>query len=474
MEDFSRVLEGCRVELSPGVLSAVRRAREAYTEFTRSRRVYGLYTGVGALQEKRLPGQGHEREERLVFEHAAGVGEFLGHEPSRLVLFTRVLQLSRGHSPIRPSIVEFLVELLNRDIIPAIPVYGSVGASGDLAPLAHIALAAMGRGLVWYRGELREARTVLSEQGLEPLRLGPGEALSLINGTAYSTGILAYTLLQLYNMLGAWCRVAGASIGLVSCNREHYDYETASAKRHVLPRDLYDVFFSTLRSVKPRSGEECGKKVQDPYSLRCTPQVISAVYSWLRRVEEDILREACSPADNPIVINGRVVHQCSFHGVHVALAADTAMLLIALLANVSERRIVQILDAAPPGYEFLGDPSSPSGLMIAQYTAASLTAMLRHMSGPHSVHSIPTSMLQEDYVSMSANAALRTMRALGQLEELIAIELLLAARLAYLRGETILGDMWPELETIVSDIRRPLSEMIAETRKLLPKLYASK
>ncbi len=467
---FIDVLRGCKLRLSGDAVEAVRRARKAYLSSLSRKMVYGAFTGVGALQTKKMHGTDREREERLVLEHAAGVGQYVDPEASRLALFTRVLQLTRGRSPVRPRVVEALVDMLNHDVVPAIPRYGSVGASGDLAPLAHIALAAMGKGVVWYKGVVTGAAEAFREEGLDPLVLEPGEALSLINGTAFSTGILAYSVIKLADLLAAWSFISGAGIGLVTCNSEHYWEKTVRVKKHPLHGHLYRFFLEGLGDAPGAGREECKGVVQDPYSLRCTPQALSAASLWLRRVWSDVLREACSPADNPVVIDGEPVHQCSFHGVHVALAADQLAVTASLLANAAERRIVHYLGSGPEGYEFLGDPSSPSGLMIAHYTAASLAAKIRAMSVPHSVHSIPTSMLQEDFVSMSANAALRVLEMTGLLEEIAAIELLLVARLAYIRGRAVLGDYWAVAEDTVSDIRRPISEMIASAKHVLRRI----
>ncbi|MET1101472.1 MAG: aromatic amino acid ammonia-lyase [Pyrodictiaceae archaeon] len=464
LEFYRSILLGAHIKACPEILHDLALARDTYLKTISKRRVYGASTGVGALQSLEIS-HTEKTELRLILEHAAGVGRYLDEEPSRMVLTVRIVQLSRGYSPVRPQVLEKLIEYLAHGIIPALPVYGSVGASGDLVPLAHMVYTYMGKGKVWYRGRLVDSALALREEGLEPLRLEKGEALSLINGTAFSTGVLIYVVLKLAALLRVWAEIAGISIGLSTCNPEHYQYRVASIKMHRYPNELLGIIEKLVEDYSDTKG--CSI-IQDPYSLRCTPQIFSAVYSSLEQAALIGLCEACSPTDNPIVMDGGVKHQCSFHGVHIALSADSLAIAMAVLANNAERRISQLLDKNTTRVEtnFLGGPESPSGYMIAQYTAASRTALLRQIAAPYSVHNIPTSLLQEDVVSMSANASVRLLEGLNALIDVAAIELVLAARLAYLKGRS-LPEQYKLVYDMVSRDDHAIAELIAVSRKIV-------
>ena len=462
LPDAARVLLGCRVKVGEGVLGRVERARRVFEAAAERRPVYGVSTNVGGL----LDTARSYGEEVLVREHAAGVGPYLNPEAAKLVVYVRLYQLSRGHSPVRPAVVKALEALLNSDVAPAIPVYGSVGASGDLAPLAHLAALLMGEGRAFVGGRLVEAWEALERAGVKPLRLETGEALSLINGTAFSTGVGLYALLQLRALVRAWSRVIGEALSLVTFNPEHYLPEAVRIKKHPVPEWLIEA----LAPAGSAQGGNVGRRLQDPYSLRCTPQVLSA-YAFVEEVAARILLcEACSPSDNPVVVGDNVRHQCSFHGIHVGLAVDQLALAMALLANAAERRIAQLLEIEPGGRRFLGDERSPHGMMIAHYTAAALTARLRQLASPHTVHSIPTSGLQEDLVSMSANAALRLLEGLDALKWIAAVEVATLARLAALHGtglRTVPGDLTEQAKRL-GDV--PVSALLNAARRLIDRV----
>ncbi|MET1127873.1 MAG: aromatic amino acid ammonia-lyase [Thermoproteota archaeon] len=459
--DYARIASGCSVEIEEKVLEGVASSRSRYLEEVSRRKVYGYSTGVGALQGK----AGEFDPEILLVEHASGVGGYLEEDAARAVMAVRIVQLSRGHSPVRRDVVEHLAEMLNRGVVPAIPIYGSVGASGDLAPLAHLALAATGRGRAWYGGRLLPAAEALEAAGLRPLRIERGEALSLINGTAFSTGLLLYSAAKLAALVTVWMRAIGLGVALSTCNLEHYEPETVQLKRHRYPETLLEELWRAASSLG-RKGAGSGDRLQDPYSLRCVPQVVGAFYVAWRHAAEVAVCEACSPSDNPVVTASGVRHQCSFHGVHVALAADYLAIAAAALANAAERRIAHLLASGPPGREFLGGGESPSGMMMAHYTAASRSAYIRQLAAPHSVHNIPTSELQEDYVSMSANAALRVLDVYDALLDIAAVELAVAARLALLWGVEVEG--YGGVQEAVSNLgKATISEMVATARAAL-------
>ncbi len=466
--DYVSVLRGNNIVVERELLARIRRARETYLSEARKKPVYGFSTGLGGLQDRRV----HYTYDRLLLEHASGVGIPLDEDVSKLVLFTRIIQLSRGYSPIRPQVVEYLVELLVKGIVPVIPRYGSVGASGDLAPLSHLILAAIGRGYVWYKGTIQSSNKVLQEEGIEPIHLESGEALSLINGTSYSTGVLVYSILRLYALLKIWSNIISTSIELATSNTEHYCREVFSIKKHYYPK----VVLEDIEKICVESRRNNTDRVlQDPYSLRCIPQVFSSLYTSLSHAAGIALKEACSPSDNPIVVGSRVAHQCSFHGVHIAQASDYLAISLSLFANCAERRIEHLLRAGPRDNPYLGEPDSPTGFMLAQYTAASRTAYIRHLASPHSVHSIPTSGLQEDFVPMASNSATRLLDIIDALLDVAAVELAITSRLAYLRGVELtnyidiyaIAEKYYEhpLSDIIETARRTIEEKIEELLK---------
>ncbi len=457
--DAVKVMQGCSVRLNRQALARVENARRVYLEYASRRPVYGFSTGVGALQTARRS----YTEETLLLEHAAGVGRYLPQEAVRIMLLVRLQQLLQGHSPVRPVVVERLAELLSNNVLPAVPVYGSVGASGDLAPLAHLALVLTGRGRAFLNGKVVNADYALRSVGLEPLRLETGEALSLINGTAYSVAVGLYVAARLLALLLEWSRVIGYGLALASRNPEHYQELVVDVKKHPKPpkmvKIIEDVVKRYWRSVSKRRG------IQDPYSLRCTPMLLQSIYAMLKASVENLLCEACSPSDNPIVVGEKVVHQCGFHGITVAASLDTLALLMTYAANAAERRIAQYLDALSSN-PFLGDDKSPHGLMIAHYTAASLTAELRSLAAPRTVHSIPTSGLQEDFVSMSAPAATRLLDMIELLELVAAIEAAVVVRLAQLSNLEV--DGYGEASTLASRLGEiEVSQLITVAHKEL-------
>ncbi len=453
LSDYAAVLRGCRIELDGEVLSDVQSARSAYEMEVRRRTVYGHSTGLGALQGVRVTPD----PLTLLNEHAAGHGGYLDPQAARLVVFVRAVQLSRGASPVRPVVVERLVEMLNRGIVPAMPIYGSVGASGDLAPLAHLALALAGRGKVFYRGALVEASRALASEGLEPLELAAGEALSLINGTAFSTALLVLAGIKALALVDTLVELAALGVSLATCNPEHYE-RSSYLKKHELPRTWAARLEQASRGAQRA---DCGGALQDPYSMRCLPNVLSALYTAWRYAMSVAVCEACSPSDNPVIVGGSIRHQCGFHGIHVALAADHLAQALAAMANACERLIAQLLEAGPAG-RFLGDDLSPHGLMMLHYTSAALTTRVRHLASPASVHNIVTSGGQEDLVPMSAYAALRLLDQLEAMEVLVAALAVVVYRLAYLRGAELRGG--PAVDKLG---KVPVSELLDEGLRLV-------
>jgi len=405
---------GALVELEPEVLRRLEEARRAYLEEARRRKVYGYCTGLGEMYTH----EGHcgpEWEHRVLVEHATQTGRPAPPLVVRGFLAARLLQLSRGTAPIRPAVARRIEEALNKGVVPVVPLYGSVGASGDLAPSAHAFLCLYyGEGEAWWRGERVPCSRALEEAGLEPLPLEPGEALALINNTAWSTGIagLAHWLLE--RVVEESLRAAKESLEIAECNPEHYQRVIARLRR----TGGVERVLEELSSVKCRGG-----RLQDPYSLRCTPLIYGAALEALQHPRSLLESEACSSTENPAVCMGRVVHWCGFHSIQVSLAADYARIVASHVANSIERRIAQLMRSEITGLPpFLASKDSSVGAMMAHYTAASIAGMIRQHAAPAGVHSVPTSGMQEDVIPQSPNAAILLARSTLLLLRMVALE----------------------------------------------------
>ncbi|HEX6139779.1 MAG TPA: histidine ammonia-lyase [Candidatus Limnocylindria bacterium] len=396
--------------------------------------VYGVTTGFGDLATTRIdPARGDELQRNLVRSHAAGVGEPLPVEVVRAMMLLRANALAIGLSGVRPALVELLLGMLNADVHPVIPSRGSVGASGDLAPLAHLALVMIGEGDAWLDdagpGPGGEA---LARAGLAPVELRAKEGIALLNGTQLM-GALAALALHDARRLSAAADVIGAmSLEAMLGTAAAFDEGLIAARPH--PGQV--AVAANLRGLL--QGSEIGPShavsphlVQDPYSLRCMPQVHGAVRDALDQLARVLEVEVNAATDNPLVLpDGRVVSGGNFHGEPLALAIDYAKTAVAELASISERRSARLVDAHLSGLPaFLTDePGLRSGLMIAQYTAAALVNEMQTLAHPASVDTIPTSANQEDHVSMGATAALHLREVVDRTEAVLAIEALCAAQ----------------------------------------------
>src|SRR5512132_672122 len=403
--------------------------------------VYGVSTGFGSLATTPIPAERREELQRaLIRSHAAGMGEPIEREVVRAMMLLRARSLAMGYSGARPEIAETMLELLNAGITPIVPEHGSLGASGDLAPLAHCGLALIGEGEVMdANGHRRPAPETLAEAGVEPLTLGAKEGLALINGT---DGILAMLLLAIED-LRSLLRVA--------------DLTAAMSVEALLGTDR--AFAEDLIALRPQPGQadsaanlrrlldgspivashrEDDPRVQDAYSLRCAPQVNGAARDALAHADRVADAELRSAIDNPMILpDGRVESCGNFHGAPLGLACDLLAMAIADAGAISERRTDRLLDASrseglPP---FLAeDPGVNSGLMIAQYTQAAMVAENRRLAVPAGVDSLPTSAMQEDHVSMGWGAARKLRVALDNLRRILAVEGVCAARALDLRA----------------------------------------
>jgi histidine ammonia-lyase len=432
LDDVQRVVsQRAHVTLAPEATERVRRARAIVEELiARGEVVYGITTGVGELATVAIsPDQAAVLQANIVRSHAAGIGLPLAAEVVRGIMLLRAHGLALGYSGIRLETVDTLVGMLNHGILPVIPEKGSVGASGDLAPLAHLALAVMGEGRVLANGDPRPAAAALEEAGLVPQRLAPKEGVALINGTQMMTaiGVLAVlraeTLAKAADVVGAM--TAEALLALPSAFDPDLHRVRPQPGQQTCARNLRLLLDGT-RLPRPAG------HVQDAYALRCLPQVHGAAQDGIAYARGVLEVEVNSATDNPLIFaeEGKVISGGNFHGQPVALALDVLAIAAAGLATISERRIERLVNPHLSGLPaFLTQEGGlNSGLMLAQYTAAALVSENKVLTHPASVDTIPTSANQEDHVSMGSIAARKAAQVVEHVEQVVAIEALCAAQ----------------------------------------------
>jgi histidine ammonia-lyase len=426
--------EGRALELGAVATEAMRRSRAVIDRLASERQiVYGVTTGFGKFADRVIPPHALEQLQRnLVMSHSVGVGEPLAEDVVRAMIALRVVALARGFSGVRPETVQTLVRMLNAGIVPFIPSKGSVGASGDLAPLAHLALALIGQGDVSVRGRWLPAHEALLDAGIEPVQLTAKEGLALINGTQLMTALGCLLVADAQNALDV-ADIAGAmSLEAVRGTNQAFDARIQDVRPHSGQRRVAEHLRAlTAQSEIMASHRHDHHRVQDPYSLRCMPQVHGASRDAIDYVAGVMETEINSATDNPLIFpdQGEVISGGNFHGQPLALALDFAAIAIAELADISERRIEAMLDPhmseLPPFLTRHGGVDS--GFMVSQYTAAALVSENKILAHPASVDSIPTSANQEDHVSMGVTAGLKATQILRNVETVLAIELLCAA-----------------------------------------------
>jgi histidine ammonia-lyase len=397
--------------------------------------VYGVSTGFGSLATTPIPAELREEMQRsLIRSHAAGMGEPIEREVVRAMMLLRARSLAMGYSGARPELADTIVELLNAGITPVVPEHGSLGASGDLAPLAHCGLALIGEGEVSDgSARLRPAAEALNEAGIEPLTLHAKEGLALINGTDGVLGMLMLAVWDLRSLLRAADVAAAMSVeALLGTDRAFAEDLIALRPQPGQADSAANLRRLLDGSPIVASHREDDPRVQDAYSLRCAPQVNGAARDALAYAERVTGAELRSAIDNPMILpDGRVESCGNFHGAPLALACDLLAMAVADVGAISERRTDRLLDASrseglPP---FLAEsPGVNSGLMISQYTQAAMVAEIRRLAVPAGVDSLPTSAMQEDHVSMGWGAARKLRRALANLRRIIAVEAVCAAR----------------------------------------------
>ena len=398
--------------------------------------VYGVNTGFGSLARTRIEeSRLAELQRALVLSHAAGTGPLLDDAVVRLVLAQKIAALSRGHSGIRFEVIDALVRLLNAAVMPCIPAQGSVGASGDLAPLAHLSALLIGEGSARIDGRVVDAGTALGEAGLAPITLAPKEGLALLNGTQVSTAIALSALFAAERVLAATFVAGALAVDACLGSDTPFDARIHAVRGHRGQIDAARVYRELLAGSAIRASHVDCPRVQDPYSLRCQPQVMGACLDQMRHAAAALSVEANAVSDNPLIFLDAddriaVLSGGNFHAEPVAFAADNLALAIAEIGALSERRIALMMDANLSGLPpfLVKEGGVNSGFMIAHVTAAALASENKALAHPHSVDSLPTSANQEDHVSMATNAALRLSPMVANIAGIAAIELLAAAQ----------------------------------------------
>lgn len=424
-------------------------------ELANNRTLYGINTGFGKLVSVRIDRkQQQQLQENLIRSHAVGVGELLPNHIVRLAMFLKVRSLASGLSGVRESLIDSLTGMINQEIYPQVPSQGSVGASGDLAPLAHIAQTLIGEGKVTWRDQTHDTSTVFNSLGWESTQLQPKEGLALLNGTEVSTAIALSALFRSERTLSVAILAGAMSVDSIKGSDTPFDERILAARGHDSQLAIGTYLRKLLDGSEIRDSHRECDRVQDPYSIRCQPQVLGACLHAIRHVAEVLAVEANSVTDNPLVLaaDNEVMSGGNFHGEPIAMVADYLALALAEIGAISERRIALMIDPQLSNLPaFLVENSGlNSGFMIAQVTAAALASENKSLAQSVSIDSIPTSLNQEDHVSMATYAARRLHQILDNVNHIIAIELLAAAQGIEFHRPNRSSDT---IETAISQIR---------------------
>jgi len=468
LEQFDRVARGKKkVELSPAAREKVKNCRAVLEEFIHSDKpYYGINTGFGALAQRRIEKKDLKKlQKNLIQSHTAGVGPNLPADIARGIILLRANVLAKGYSGVRLEVVQLLLDLLNKDIIPLIPSKGSVGASGDLAPLSHLAMVLIGEGEVVYQGQEQNAAAALKKAGLRPLELLEKEGLALINGTQVMTAIGIFNLHEAEN-LAKVADIAGAMTFEAQLGSPSPFYEEIqNVRRHPGQAESATNIRHLIKDSPLWISHQGRKKVQDAYSIRCIPQVHGAVRDTLKHVRRVLEIETNSATENPLIFPDRriILSGGNFHGEPVAFAMDFLSIVMTELGNISERRIDRLINPASnmglPNF-LVADNGLNSGFMIVHVTASALASENKSLAHPASVDNIPTSANQEDHVSMGTIGARKAREIIGNLAHILAIELMADAQaLDFYELKSS-----PPLENVKALIRKQVPFLNEDTR----------
>lgn len=449
--------------LSPSTREKIQQSAEAVEKIAQGDRVvYGINTGFGPLCTSIISAADTKTlQENLLKSHAVGVGEPVSQEIALLMLVLKVHALAQGYSGIRLETMDRILWMIAEEVVPQVPIQGSVGASGDLAPLSHLFLPLIGCGKVSYRGQVMPASDLLHQQGMAALALGPKEGLALINGTQFMAAHGIKVVERLHNLLNH-ASITGAMMieGLLGSispfSTALHQLRPYKGNKHVAQTLLHLLQDSEIVA----SHKDCGR-VQDPYSLRCMPQVHGASWHAYLHLKETLEIEINSVTDNPVVFDAmHTVSGGHFHGQPIALPLDYATLAASELGNIADRRIYLSLEGTTPGVPklLLKETGLNSGLMIPQYTTAALASENKGLCFPSSADSIPTSLGQEDHVSMGSIGARKALRVIDNVEKILGIELLYAAQAmdfhAPLRSGKILDAIYLKIREVIQPLEK--------------------
>jgi len=457
------VANGATLHLSEESTIRIRECRDFLDALLRDSDAlhYGINTGFGSLCNIHIsPSQIEELQHNLVRSHACGTGDEVPQEIVRIMLFLKAQSLSYGHSGVREELVQRLLDCFNKGITPVIYQQGSLGASGDLAPLAHLSLMLLGDGEVWHHGQRMSAANALAKEGLAPITLKAKEGLALLNGTQFSTAYAVWCVHHAKRLYRLANLCAALSMDAFDCRLAPLDARLHRIRPHA------GQLKTAAEVLQLLEGSEIAQRtkvhVQDPYAFRCVPQVHGASLDTINYVESVTLTEINAVTDNPNIFpeEGDILSGGNFHAQPMALALDFLAIALSELGSIAERRTYQLISGARDLPAFLiANPGLHSGLMIPQYTAASIVSQNKQLCTPASVDSIVSSNGQEDHVSMAANAATKTWRVVNNVETILAIEWMTAAQALEFRRP---AQTSPALEALVSKYREVVPKLEAD------------
>ncbi len=457
---------GRPVELHAEAYARIATGRAVVDDVVEQQQVaYGINTGFGSLSRVRIPPEQVQQVQRnLIRSHAAGIGEPLPDDVVRAAMLILAASLVRGHSGVRSVVVENLIRLLNAGITPVVPSRGSVGASGDLAPLAHIVSVLIGEGSAVLNGGILSGSEALAQRGITPVILDAKEGLALINGTHLMAAMSALLVMDAKRLLAAAIGAAALSIDACRATDSFLDPRVHNIRQQAgqaaVARQMRELLAGSTILPDHRADDP---RVQDPYSLRCTPQVLGAARDMIGYIQTIIQRELGAVTDNPLVFDdGSIISAGNFHGIPLAIALDSLSIAVAHIAGISERRVYFLLSASDsenPLNPYLSpQPGLHSGLMIAQYTAAAACNEIQTLATPASVHNIPTSAGMEDYNSMGVTAAHQAWRAVDLAMHVIAIELFCSSEALEYQRPLRSGDGVERIHDVVRGVVPRLTE----------------
>ena len=431
------LLKNKKIKLSKNSIDKIKKSRQFLeSSISDDSLIYGVNTGFGSLCEEQIPlNKINKLQENLIVSHACGTGDLISKDIIKIILILKINSLSLGFSGVRLSLVELLIKIYNKDIIPVIYEQGSLGASGDLAPLAHLSLPLIGKGDVYYKGKIVKAKIAFKKENITLYQLSYKEGLALLNGTQFMTAFCAWSVIQSKKIAYFSDLIASISLEAFSCRHEPFSELISLVRSHQGQIETSKNILKILESSKVFFSNNM--YTQDPYSFRCIPQVHGATKDVIKHVNQVLDIEMNSVTDNPIVFSkqSKVISGGNFHGQPIAMAMDYLAISMSELGNISERRVFNLLSGQRglPNY-LIQEPGINSGFMITQYTAASIVSQNKQFCTPSSIDSIVSSNGQEDHVSMGANSALKLFKVINNVNTLMSIELMNSAQAIELKG----------------------------------------